>query len=143
VATRQPEWPGEAGPVPATSADSAAYTARTADGAVVSVHTSWVAPFGAGWRLVVHGSEGVLVAEAAGHTGHFPVGLRGARTGDDGLRPLIAADGGPTEPFALLVRSLAAGDTDDVPTFDDGVAALRVAAAVEARAQAPTTTEET
>lgn len=142
VATRQPEWPGDAGPVPATSVDSAAYTARTADGAVVSVHTSWVAPFGAGWRLVVHGSEGVLVAEAAGHTGHFPVGLRGARTGDDGLRPLIAADGGPTEPFALLVRSLAAGDTDDVPTFDDGVAALRVAAAVEACAQAPTTTEE-
>ncbi|RTL67280.1 MAG: Gfo/Idh/MocA family oxidoreductase [Pseudonocardiaceae bacterium] len=141
AATRQPSWPGGEGPIPATSVDSAAYTARTADGAVVSVHTSWVAPFGAGWRLVVHGSEGVLVAEAAGHTGHFPVGLSGARRGDDCLRPLLPAEGGPTEPFALLVRALAMGDTDDIPTFDDGVAALRVAAAVDGLDDdAPTTT---
>lgn len=132
VATREPTWPGPDGPVAATSVDSAAFTARTAGGAVVSVHTSWVARFGAGWRMAVHGSQGALLAEAAGHTGHFPVRLAGARVGDDALRELVAPRGGPTEAFALLVRALAAGEPGDVPTFDDGVAALRVADAVEA-----------
>jgi predicted dehydrogenase len=139
VATREPTWQGPDGPIVADSADSAAFTARTADGALVSVHTSWVARFGAGWRMAVHGSEGALLAEAAGHTGHFPVRLRGARAGDEGLRELVAAEGGPTEPFAALVRALAAGRTADVPTFADGVAALRVAEAVE---QQPTRTTE-
>jgi predicted dehydrogenase len=100
----------------------------------VSVHTSWVARFGAGWRLAVHGSEGALLAEAGGHTGHFPVRLSGARVGDDGLRELVPATGTATEPFAALVRALAATDSTDradLPTFDDGVAALRVADAVE------------
>jgi predicted dehydrogenase len=94
VATREPTWPGPDGPLPASSADSSALTARTADGAVVSLHTSWVARFGAGWRLAVHGSEGALLAEAGGHTGHFPVRLSGARAGDDGLRELVPATGG-------------------------------------------------
>ncbi|GAA1866488.1 Gfo/Idh/MocA family oxidoreductase [Pseudonocardia ailaonensis] len=127
VATRQPEWPGG---VAATSVDSAAYTARTADGAVVSLHTSWVAPFGAGFRLLVHGSGGMLLAEAAGHTGHFPVRLSGTRDGD--LRELVPAEGGATDPFAALVRALAVGDHTDLPTFADGIAALRVADAAEA-----------
>jgi predicted dehydrogenase len=131
VATREPTWPGPDGPLPASSVDSSALTARTADGAVVSLHTSWVARFGAGWRLAVHGSEGALLAEAGGHTGHFPVRLSGARAGDDGLRELVPATGGATEPFAALVRALAAGQLADVPTFEDGVAALRVAQAVE------------
>jgi predicted dehydrogenase len=126
VATRQSLWDGR---IEATSVDSAAYTARTSDGAVVSVHTSWVAPYGAGFRLVVHGSEGALVAEAAGHTGHFPVGLRGTRDGT--WQELVPATGGATEPFAALVRALAAGEHTDLPTFADGVAALRVADAVE------------
>jgi predicted dehydrogenase len=128
VATRQPEWSGG---IPATSVDSAAFTARTADGAVVSVHTSWVARFGAGFRMVVHGSEGMLLAEAAGHTGHFPVRLTGARTGDDSPRELVPATGGATEPFAALVRAVAGGENADLPTFTDGVEALRVADAVE------------
>jgi predicted dehydrogenase len=91
-------------------------SARTADGAVVSLHTSWVARFGAGWRLAVHGSEGALLAEAGGHTGHFPVRLSGARGGDDGLRELVPAVGTATEPFAALVRAIAAGQLADVPT---------------------------
>ncbi len=128
VATREPEWDGG---IPATSVDSAAFTARTADGAVVSVHTSWVARFGAGFRMVVYGSEGMLLAEAAGHTGHFPVRLTGARTGDDAPRELVAATGGATEPFEALVRAIAGGDHTDLPTFADGVEALRVAESVE------------
>jgi predicted dehydrogenase len=126
VATRLPEWPGG---VAATSVDSAAFSARTSDGAVVSVHTSWVAPFGAGFRMVVHGSEGMLLAEAAGHTGHFPVRLTGDR--GDGPAELVPATGGATEPFAALIRAVAAGDHTDLPTFADGVAVLRIAATVE------------
>jgi len=94
----------------------------------VSVHTSWVARFGAGWRLAVHGSEGTLLAEAGGHTGHFPVRLRGARVGDDGLRELVPAAGTATEPFAALIRALAADDRTDLPTFDDGLRELVPAA---------------
>ena len=131
IATREPTWPGPNAPLRASSADSSAFTARTEDGALVSVHTSWVARFGAGWRLAVHGSEGALLAEAGGHTGHFPVRLSGARVGDDGLRELVPAAGTATEPFAALIRALAADDRTDLPTFDDGVAALRVADAVE------------
>ncbi|SFN54489.1 Predicted dehydrogenase [Pseudonocardia ammonioxydans] len=126
--TRQPAWLGR---VPADSVDSAAWTARTAEGAVCSVHTSWVAPLGAGFRMVVHGSEGVLRAEADGHTGHFPVRLAGARSGDGAVRDLVPASGGPASAFEALARALAAGDTAHVPTFDDGLAALRVASAVE------------
>jgi len=128
VATRRAEWPGG---VPATSADSVAYTARTPDGAVCSVHASWVARHGEGWRLTVHGSAGTLVATAAGHTGHFPVTLRGARADEPALRELVVPGGDPaTTPFTELVRRLAAGG-DGVPTFADGIAALRVAEAVE------------
>jgi predicted dehydrogenase len=90
-----------------------------------------VARFGAGWRLAVHGSQGALLAEAAGHTGHFPVRLSGARAGDGELRELVPATGTATEPFAALVRAIVVGELADVPTFDDGVAALRVADAVE------------
>lgn len=129
AARREPLWDGR---VPADSVDSAAWTARTPDGAVCSVHSSWIARFGAGFRLVVHGSEGMLLAEAAGHTGHFPVRLSGARTGDDAPRELVAAAGAATEPFTRLVRAVATGDTADVPTFADGLAALRIAEAVEA-----------
>ncbi|MCE3549881.1 Gfo/Idh/MocA family oxidoreductase [Pseudonocardia sp. RS11V-5] len=133
VATREPEWPGG---VRATSVDSAAFTARTAEGAVVSVHSSWVAHFGAGFRMVVHGSEGMLRAEAAGHTGHFPVRLTGARIGDGAAgapHELVPPTGGATDPFATLIRAVATGDHADLPTFADGLAALRVAAAVEER----------
>ena len=135
VARRAPTWPGPDGPLPADSVDSAAWTARTADGALCSVHSSWVAPEGAGWRLVAHGSGGVLVAEAAGHTGHFPVRLSGARAGED-VAELVAADGAATEPFTRLVRALVAhlrnaAPAGDLPTFADGVAALRVADAVD------------
>ncbi|GAA4938338.1 putative dehydrogenase [Actinomycetospora succinea] len=135
VARRAPTWPGPDGPVPADSVDSAAWTARTEDGALCSVHSSWVAPGGGGWRLVAHGSEGVLVAEAAGHTGHFPVRLSGARPGED-LAEIVPAEGGATEPFTRLVRALVAhvadgGAPGDLPTFADGVAALTVADAVD------------
>ncbi len=129
AATRRRAWPG---PVQASSADSVAFCALLPDGAVCSVHTSWVARHGAGWRLTAYGSDGTLVATAAGHTGHFPVLLRGARADDDALRDLVVPDGEQaTYPFAELVRRIAAGG-NDVPTFADGVAALRVAEAVEA-----------
>ncbi|MCW0214418.1 MAG: Gfo/Idh/MocA family oxidoreductase [Pseudonocardia sp.] len=128
AARREPLWGGH---LPADSVDSAAWTARTPDGAVCSVHSSWVARFGAGWRMVVHGSEGMLLAEAAGHTGHFPVRLSGARAGDDGPRELVAPDGAATEPFTRLIRHLAAGRTAEIPTFADGLAALRIAEAIE------------
>lgn len=131
VATRRPTWPGPDGPVPADSVDSVAYTALLGDGAVCSVHASWVARAGTGWRLVAHGSDGVLVASAAGHTGHFPVRLEGARHGED-LRELVPAEGGRTTPFTALVRRLAADALDeDLPRFADGLAALHVADAVE------------
>jgi predicted dehydrogenase len=128
VATRLKEWPGG---IEATSADSIAYTARTADGAVASVHASWVARHGEGWRLAAHGSTGTLVATAKGHTGHFPVTLRGARADEPALQDLVVpGDEPPTTPFTELVRRLAAGESG-VPTFEDGLAALRVAEAVE------------
>ena len=136
---REPAWAGPDGPVPADSADSAAWTARTADGALCSVHSSWIARFGAGWRLVVHGSEGMLLAEADGHTGHFPVRLRGARGDDAAPRELVAPVGSPTQPFEALVRravehlgsGTAAPLPSDLATFADGVAVLRIAAVVE------------
>ncbi|SHK53121.1 Predicted dehydrogenase [Pseudonocardia thermophila] len=128
VATRRPEWPGG---VPATSADSVAFTARLPSGAVCSVHTSWVARHGDGWRLVAHGSDGTLVATAAGHTGHFPVRLQGARADEPQLRDLVVPGEEPaTFAFAELVRRIAAGG-EGVPTFEDGIATLRVAEAVE------------
>ena len=160
TATLTSSWPGRDGPV--TSADSAAYTAVIGDGpgagAVCSVHTSWTAAAGSGWRLAAYGSEGVLVASADGHTGHFPVRLEGARLegarGGAGLETLVAPEAGVPSwyPFGALVRELAgrlAGESGaaaeskaaeasgwlgDVPMFADGVAALRVAEAVEAGA---------
>ena len=103
------------------------------------MHSSWIARFGAGWRLVVHGSEGMLLAQASGHTGHCPVRLLGARDGDDAPRELVAPSGPPTEPFERLVRRVAEhlaagrepGAVPDVPTFADGLAVLRVAETVE------------
>jgi predicted dehydrogenase len=146
TATLNPSWPGRDRPV--SSADSAACTAVIGDGpgagAVCSVHTSWTAAAGSGWRLAAYGSEGVLVASADGHTGHFPVRLEGARLegaqGGAGLETLVAPEAGVPSwyPFGVLVRELAgrvpAGSvgSGDVPTFADGVAALRVADAVEA-----------
>jgi predicted dehydrogenase len=146
TAVRASSWPGPDGPLPASSADSAAYVARIANGpgsgAVCSVHTSWVARFGAGWRLTAHGSEGILVASADGHTGHYPVRLEGARADAPGLQPLLVPGPGLSSsyPFTQLIRELAAelaggGDASaapGVPTFADGVAALRIADAAEA-----------
>jgi predicted dehydrogenase len=116
--------------------DSAAWTAHLGDGAVCSVHSSWIARGGAGWRLVAHGSEGVLLAEAAGHAGHHPVRLSGTRH-DAPLSELVAPADGATAPFEALVRALAEdlrtpAVPGHVPTFRDGAAALRVADAVEA-----------
>lgn len=128
LATRRSEWPGG---LPATSADSVAFTARLPGGAVCSVHTSWIARHGEGWRLALYGSDGTLVATAAGHTGHFPVRLRGARADEPRLRDLVEPDDlEATYPFAELVRRIAGGG-DGVPRFADGVAALRIAEAVE------------
>jgi len=135
AATLSSSWPGRNGAV--TSADSAAYTAVAGDGpgagAVCSVHTSWVAAAGSGWRLAAYGSEGVLVTSAAGHTGHFPVRLEGARGGDS-LETLVVPEAGVVSwyPFGELIRAVAARRLADVPSFADGVAALRVADAVEA-----------
>ena len=151
AATRRPVWPAPAGPLPATSRDSVAFTGRLADGAVCSVHSSWVAWHGSGWRLAAYGSEGVLVASAAGHTGHFPVRVEGARADDEGLReirPMAGLDevtelppDAPTYPFARLVRRLALSlQADDpaaavaaaqVPTFADGLGLLLLADAVD------------
>ena len=76
-----------------------------------------------------------MLAEADGHTGHFPVRLRGARH-DDPLGELVAGDGRATEPFEKLVRSVVGrlrgtGTETALPTFADGVAVLRVAEAVD------------
>lgn len=135
VARREPEWRGPDGPVAADSVDSAAWTARLEGGAICSVHSSWIARGGGGWRLEVHGTEGTLLAEADGHTGHFPVRLTGARC-DDPPGELVAGQGRPTEPFERLVRALVGhlrgtGPLGDLPTFADGVAVLRVAEAVD------------
>jgi predicted dehydrogenase len=151
TATRRPSWPTPQGPVPATSRDSVALTGRVAGGAVFSMHTSWVAWHGSGWRLAAYGSAGTLVATADGHTGHFPVRLAGARADDSALRPIepVAGTGEVTElppdaatmPFARLVRRLAAALSDadpaaaaaaaELPTFADGVGLLRLADAVD------------
>jgi predicted dehydrogenase len=121
TATRADSWPGPDGPVPATSADSAAYTALIDSGpgagAVCSLHTSWVAQFGSGWHLTAYGSDGTLVASADGHTGHFPIRLDGARTGDPGLQTLVTPDPAlpATYPFSQLIRTLATQLTTSVP----------------------------
>ena len=159
AATRRPVWPGPDGPLPATSRDSVAFTGRLAGGAVVSVHSSWVAWHGSGWRLAAYGSEGALVATAAGHTGHHPVRLAGARAGDAGLRDLTPAGeevpglapDAATYPFARLVRRLAAAlaaadpaaaaAAADLPRFADGMALLELADAVDGgQPSAPATT---
>ena len=148
AATQVAAWDAPSGSIAATSADSSALVARTAGGALCSLHTSWVAWHGGGWRLEAYGTEGRLLAEAAGHTGHYPVALYGARAGDDAMRridppaddiPGVPADA-PGRAFAGLARQLAratAGDPDpDLPTFDDGLARLNLAAAVEGDARA-------
>jgi predicted dehydrogenase len=153
AATRRRIWPTPEGPLPATSRDSVALTGRVAGGAVVSVHTSWVAWHGSGWRLAAYGSEGTLVATADGHTGHFPVRLAGARADEPQLRDLEPTAGreevpelpsdAATFPFARLVRRLAGvlsrpdGDVSaavaaaDLPTFADGARLLALADAVD------------
>lgn len=151
AATCRAVWPAPGGPLSATSRDSVALTGRVGDGAVLSMHTSWVAWHGSGWRLAAYGSEGTLVATAGGHTGHFPVRLAGARADEPELRDIaptagtgevteLAADAA-TMPFARLVRrlaaALAAGDpaaaaaAAELPTFADGVRLLRLADAVD------------
>jgi predicted dehydrogenase len=148
TATRRPSWPTPDGPLAATSRDSMALTGRVAGGALLSMHTSWVAWHGSGWRLAAYGSEGTLVASADGHTGHFPVRLVGARAEEPQLRdlePTVGRDEVPelapdaaTLPFARLVRHLAAALAADdpaaaaeLPTFADGVGLLRLADAVD------------
>jgi predicted dehydrogenase len=151
AATRRSAWPTAEGPLRATSRDSVALTGRVAGGAVVSMHSSWVAWHGSGWRLAAYGSEGTLVATAGGHTGHFPVRLAGARADEPQLRdlpPTIGRDEVPelpsdaaTLPFARLVRHLAAALREDdpataaaaadLPTFADGLGLLRLADAVD------------
>lgn len=138
VATREPAWPGPDGPITATSADSSALVARTADGALCTIHTSWLAWHGGGWKLEAYGSRGRIVAEAAGHTGHFPVTLTGAAPDDPGPHPITPPEDDPAlgTAFARLARRLpasAAGDLDpDLPTFDDALRLLELAAAAEA-----------
>ena len=147
TATRRPLWPTPGGGLAATSRDSAAFTGLLGPGAVFSVHSSWVAWHGSGWRLAAYGSEGTLVATADGHTGHFPVRLAGARAEDPQLRDLLPTTGAdevpelapdaPTFPFARLVRRMAAAlATEDptsaaaaaaLPTFADGLELLSLA----------------
>lgn len=145
AATRRAEWPLTAAPLTATSADSSAFLMRLASGALCSIHTSWVSWHGSGWRLEAYGSEGCLVATAAGHTGHYQVALSGARKGDEQLRALTPAPDtydvdemppdSPTYPLARLLRRLSrtlhGGVEPDVPRFADGLLMLRLAEAVE------------
>lgn len=143
AATRAPTWPGPDGPIAATSADSSTLIARTAGGALCSIHTSWLAWHGSGWRLEAYGSHGRILAEAPGHTGHHPVTLHGARHDDPALVPLAPPPGddpitdppadAPGHAFAHLARRLAhaaAGSPDpDLPTFDDALTLLHHAEA--------------
>lgn len=137
VATRESTWAGPDGPITASSADSAALTGRTADGALCSLHTSWLAWHGGGWRLEAYGSGGRVLAEAGGHTGHFPVTLYGARPDDPELRPITppADDSARGNAFARMARRIVAaadGTPDpDLPTFDDGLALLHLAQTAE------------
>ena len=145
AATRRGTWTVPSGRLPATSADSSAFLLRLDNGAVCAVHTSWVAWHGGGWRLEAYGSEGCLVATAAGHTGHFPVTVSGARAGDTAMRTLApepetydvgeVAPDAANYPLARLVRRLAravrGGAEPDLPRFADAVAMLRLAEAVE------------
>lgn len=133
AATRRAKWPGGA---PATSVDSAV-VAGLVGGAPCSIHTSWVAGFGGGWRLELHGSAGRLVATADGHTGHFPVTVSADRQLPDHTpepRHAIAPEA-PNYGLAGLLCRLAdvlEGKPDeDLPTFADGQAMLRIATAVD------------
>lgn len=145
--TRRAEWAGPDGPLPATSRDSSVFSGRLPGGALCSVHTSWVARHGSGWRLAAYGSDGVLIASADGHTGHFPVRLSGARSDDPAVAPIESREGASevtelapdsaTFPFARLVRRLAAAlagpdpaaaaAVAQLPTFADGAALLDLA----------------
>ncbi|MGH3341552.1 MAG: Gfo/Idh/MocA family protein, partial [Carbonactinosporaceae bacterium] len=145
VVTGCPEWDLPSGPVNATSADSSAFVMRLESGALCSVHTSWTSWHGSGWRLAAYGSAGCLVATSAGHTGHFPVALSGARKDDQTLRrldaPAEARDVGEMPPdseayplarlLRRLVRLVGGHDEPDVPLFTDGLRMLQVAEAVE------------
>jgi predicted dehydrogenase len=142
TATTNPQWTLDGAPLPATSTDSAAISGQLAGGALCTLHTSWTSWHGSGWKLEVYGSEGTLTATADGHTGHFPITVRGARHDAPELRvlnrdscaddvPEITVDT-PPHPLARLMRrvarSIANGTRDaDLPTFADGLAALRLA----------------
>lgn len=141
AANLRSRWESPDGEVAADSDDHAAFVGRLAGGAIVNVRSSWVAHHETGFRLAAHGSDGTLVATAAGHTSHFPVSLHGARAGQP-LEPLPAPAGmaGPTaagasnEAFARLATRLVAAVTTGEPiepSFDDGLQMLRLAEAVE------------
>ena len=144
IATRLPVWSADGEQRAASSADSAVLTGSVA-GAPCAVHTSWVARFGSGWRLELHGSDGYLRATAEGHTGHFPVTVTGASVDraphEIAGAPPLAGHGhdiGPTAAnhalaglLCRLARRITGAAEPDLPEFADGLAVLRLAAAAE------------
>lgn len=138
VATRRPAW----GAVSVSSVDSGVIVGSVG-GAPCSIHTSWVARFGGGWRLELHGSEGYLVGTADGHTGHFPVTVRGARAdfslGDVGGGVaqdrhgigVLAANYALAGLLCEVARAVGGEANADLPGFADGLAMLRIAEGVE------------
>ena len=131
-----------------TSFDTVAFAARLDNGAVGSVYTTWASLQDIGWQLEAYGTEGSLVASAAGGLQVTPVQLRGARRGEGDLRLLEVPDhlkevtefseSDPRYNVAVLARrfaSAALGQGKPNPDFADAVRLHRVLEAVVASSE--------
>ncbi len=118
-----------------TADDVASFVVRLANGASGTVQVSQVAAGRQNYRRIeLFGSKGSLVAE---EDRSFGPEVRSAQAGDAGftVEPLpadldVSFDDFPRFHLTRLVRALR-GDSDEWPTFEDGLAAQRAIAAVE------------
>jgi predicted dehydrogenase len=121
--TYYPERPAAAaqGQLP----DTMNVLAELEDGTPVSYIHSGVARFGGPPRVEIYGSEGTLVHYLDAGPGAAPEEVRGARAGEDALRPIsipddLASKGAVDVEFIAMIRE-GRPPAPDLSTFYDGV----------------------
>ena len=131
----------------ADSEDTVTATFTLANGGIATLILCGMVNPGQGGRIVLSGSDGVLVAEQAGGNPPPDGVVLGAKTGEGPVAPLpmparyttLEDERDPRlAPFRLLVRDFAHGiasGSSPRPNFDDGVAGQRVLDAIHRSAQ--------
>ena len=94
LSTQVPEWEitdtGER--VNVTSPDNVLVNGVLTNGAIASVHVATIPWHGTGWRMEVYGREGTLVASSTEMVQYAEIGLKGAKSKDDGLKELAVPE---------------------------------------------------